>query len=441
MRQATTSRPARVVGDSDEEASIVNLTVSEVSAFEILDSRGRPTLTVTLRLAGGVTARASVPSGASTGTREAVELRDGDPARYGGRGVLRAVANVNEEIAKAVTDRAFADLAELDRTLVELDGTENKGRLGANAIVGVSMAAARAAAKASGQPLWRSLAADSAPRLPVPHFNVINGGMHAPNDLDFQEFMIAPLGAPTVAEAVRAGAEVYAALRDRLARQGQATGLGDEGGFAPQITSPEEVLVLLVQAIGDAGYRPGRDGVAIALDPAASSFFRDGRYEVAGERLSSEEMIDRYDRIVADFPVWSLEDGLAESDWDGWVALTERLGDRVQLVGDDNLVTNPIIIAEAIGLRAANAALIKVNQIGTVTETVAAMALCRGAGWSQMVSHRSGETDDTFIADLAVGSGCGQLKSGAPARGERVAKYNRLIEIEATERLPFGLVG
>jgi enolase len=418
----------------------VNLTVSELSAFEILDSRGRPTLSVTLRLTDGVTARAGVPSGASTGSREAVELRDGDPARYGGRGVVRAVSNVNDEIATALTGRAFSDLADLDRALVELDGTANKGRLGANAIVGVSMAAARGAAEAAGHPLWRFLAAESAPRLPVPHFNVVNGGMHAPNDLDFQEFMIAPLGAPSVAEAVRAGAEVYAALRERLARLGHATGLGDEGGFAPQISSPEEVLTVLVAAIGDAGYRPGRDGVAIALDPAASSFFRDGHYEVGGERLSSDEMIDRYEQIVAEFPVWSLEDGLAESDWDGWVRLTERLGDRVQLVGDDNLVTNPEIIADAIGRRAANAALIKVNQIGTVTETLAAMALCRGAGWSQMVSHRSGETDDTFIADLAVGSGCGQLKSGAPARGERVAKYNRLIEIEATERLPFGLV-
>jgi enolase len=265
--------------------------------------------------------------------------------------------------------------------------------------------------------------------------------MHAPNDLDFQEFMVAPLGAPRVAEAVRAGAEVYAALRSLLAAEGMATGLGDEGGFAPQIEQPEEVLALLVQAIEQAGYRTGRDGVAIALDPAANGFFRDGLYRVAGETLSSDDMIDRYEGIVTRFPVWSLEDGLAETDWDGWVRLTERLGERVQLVGDDILVTNPGIIAEAIRRRAGTAALIKVNQIGTVTETLAAMEVCRAAGWPQMVSHRSGETEDSFIADLAVGSGCGQIKSGAPARGERVAKYNRLMEIEAAESLPYGLAG
>jgi enolase 1/2/3 len=417
----------------------MNVEVTAVHALEILDSRGRPTLTVTVALGDGTIARAGVPSGASTGSNEAVELRDGDPARFGGKGVLRAVANLNGEIADAVSSRAFADLAELDRMLIDLDGTENKSRLGANAIVGVSMAAARAVAAATGQPLWRSLVADSAPRLPVPHFNVVNGGMHAPNELDFQEFMVAPLGAPTIAEAIRAGAEVYSALRGLLTRQGHATGLGDEGGFAPQIARPEDVLALLVEAVEDAGYRPGPDGVAIALDPAANGFWHHDHYEVAGERLSSQDMIDRYERMVTDFPVWSLEDGLAESDWDGWVHLTERLGDRIQLVGDDILVTNPAIIAEAIERRAGNAALIKVNQIGTVTETLAAMAVCREAGWAQMVSHRSGETEDSFIADLAVASGCGQLKSGAPARGERVAKYNRLIEIEAAEHLPFGL--
>jgi enolase len=270
---------------------------------------------------------------------------------------------------------------------------------------------------------------------------VVNGGVHAPNDLDFQEFMVAPLGAPTMAEAVRAGAEVYAALRSLLMGKGLATGLGDEGGFAPQIGQPEEVLGLLVQAIESAGYQPGRDGVAIALDPAASEFYRDGAYQVAGETLSSDDMITRYEELVAAFPVWSLEDGLAEGDWDGNVRLTERLADRIQLVGDDNLVTNPAIIAKAIALGADTAALIKVNQIGTVTETLEAMAVCRAAGWAQMVSHRSGETEDTFIADLAVGSGCGQLKSGAPARGERVAKYNRLVEIETAESLPFGLAG
>jgi enolase len=302
------------------------------------------------------------------------------------------------------------------------------------------MAVARAGAQAAGEPLWRALGPEGvAPRLPVPHFNVVNGGAHAANNLDFQEFMIAPIGAPTLAEAVRAGAEVYAALRRLLADKGFATGLGDEGGFAPQIDRPEDVLGVLVAAITAAGYTPGREGVAIALDPAASEFYRDGRYHVAGEALSSDEMITRYEAIVADFPVWSIDDGLAEGDWDGWQRLTARLGGRIQIVGDDLLVTNPAIIAEAITKAAANAALIKLNQIGSVTETLEAMRLCREAGWSQMVSHRSGETEDSFIADLAVGTGCGQIKTGAPARGERVAKYNRLIEIEAGEALPYGL--
>ncbi|MGD1011387.1 MAG: phosphopyruvate hydratase [Acidimicrobiales bacterium] len=420
----------------------MDLTVEGVKAVEILDSRGRPTLAVTVTLDDGTIARAGVPSGASTGSREAVELRDGDPRRYGGKGVLGAVASVNGEIAAALSGRSFTELAQLDQVLIDLDGTENKSRLGANAIVGVSMAAARAIAASQGLPLWRFLNPEGVePRLPVPHFNVVNGGAHAANKLDFQEFMVAPLGAPTMAEAVRAGAEVYAALRSLLTAQGFETGLGDEGGFAPEIDEPEEVLRLLVQAIEKAGYPAGRSGVAIALDPAASEFFRNGRYEVAGESLSSDDMIDRYERIVTDFPVWSLEDGLAEGDWDGWARLTERLGERTQLVGDDLLVTNPAIIAEAIAKRAGNAALIKVNQIGSVTETLAAMATCRKAAWSQMVSHRSGETEDSFIADLVVGSGCGQIKTGAPARGERVVKYNRLIEIEASEPMPYGLVG
>jgi len=420
----------------------MGFTVTGVKAVEILDSRSRPTLAVTVTLGDGTVARAGVPSGASTGSQEAVELRDGDPKRFGGSGVLGAVGNVNGEIAEALRGRTFTDLAELDHTLIDLDGTDNKSRLGANAVVGMSMAAARGLAIATGLPLWQTLnPTDVTPRLPVPHFNVVNGGVHAPNDLDFQEFMVAPLGAPTMAEAVRAGAEVYAALRSLLVAKGFATGLGDEGGFAPQIGQPEEVLGLLVQAIEGAGYQPGRGGVAIALDPAASEFYRDGAYHVAGETLSSDDMITRYEELVAAFPVWSLEDGLAEGDWDGNVRLTERLADRIQLVGDDNLVTNPAIIAKAIALGADTAALIKVNQIGTVTEALEAMAVCRAAGWAQMVSHRSGETEDTFIADLAVGSGCGQLKSGAPARGERVAKYNRLIEIETAESLPFGLAG
>ncbi|NES16989.1 MULTISPECIES: phosphopyruvate hydratase [Micromonospora] len=413
--------------------------IASVQAVEILDSRGRPTLSVTLTTADGQTAWAGVPSGASTGSGEAVELRDGDKDRYGGKGVLTAVGHVNGEIRDALTGREFPDLATLDEALVNLDGTENKSRLGANAIVGVSMAAARAFAGAAAKPLWRYLTPDGvAPRLPVPHFNVVNGGAHAPNRLDFQEFMIAPVGAPTLAEAVRAGAEVYAALRARLADAGFATGLGDEGGFAPDIEQPEQVLDTLVAAIGDAGYTAGSDGVAIALDPAASEFHRDGRYHVAGEALTADEMIDRYAAIVDRYPVWSIEDGLAEDDWDGWTRLTERLAERVQLVGDDLLVTNPVIVSRAIERRAGTAALIKVNQIGTVTETLDTMRICRQAGWAQMVSHRSGETADAFIADLATGAGCGQLKTGAPARGERVAKYNRLIEIEAADRLPYG---
>ena len=416
------------------------VTVAGVEALEILDSRGRPTLAVTVTLDDGTVARAGVPSGASTGSREAVELRDGDPDRFSGRGVLGAAGNVSGEIAQEVQGRTFADLAELDRTLIALDGTENKARLGANAVVGVSMATARAIAVSAGVALWRSLSpAGVAPRLPVPHFNVVNGGVHAPNDLDFQEFMVAPLGAPTMAEAVRAGAEIYATLRGLLAAKGFATGLGDEGGFAPEISQPEEVLALLVGAIEEAGYRPGDDGVAIALDPASSEFYRDGKYHVAGESLSSDDMIGRYAEMVEHYPVWLLEDGLAESDWEGWERLTARLGDRVELVGDDILCTNPSIIAEAIARNVGNASLIKVNQIGTVTETLEAMRICREANWSQFVSHRSGETEDSFIADLAVGTGCGHLKSGTPARGERVAKYNRLMEIEASASLPYGL--
>ena len=418
------------------------LTIGELSAIEVLDSRGHPTLAVTVLTPEGLSARAGVPSGASTGSREARELRDGDPARFGGLGVRQAVGHVNGDIADALRGRAFASLAELDAALIELDGTPGKSRLGANAIVGVSMAAARAIAVAGGRPLWESLAPSGVtPRLPVPHFNVVNGGVHAPNRLDFQEFMLAPLGAPTVAEAVRAGAEVYTALRGRLAGRGLATGLGDEGGFAPEIDSPEEVLSLLAAAIEDAGYRPGHEGVAIALDPAASEFYSGGAYHVAGESLSSAEMIERYAEMIGRFPVWSIEDGLAESDWDGWERLAARLGDQIQLVGDDILVTNPAIISVAVERKIANAALIKPNQIGTVTETLEAMRICREAGWAQMVSHRSGETEDTFIADLAVGTGCGQIKSGAPARGERTAKYNRLLEIESGQRLPYGLAG
>jgi enolase len=413
---------------------------SSISAIEILDSRGRPTLSVCAMLSDGRQVRSGVPSGASTGSHEAVELRD-DDERYGGLGVLQAVAGVNGPIAEMLTSRPFASLDEVDQTLRELDGTADKSQLGANAIVGVSMAAAQAFALESGQPLWQWLIPEGvAPRLPVPHFNVLNGGAHAINGLDFQEFMIAPLGAPSLQEAVRAGAEVYRRLRSILIDRNLATGLGDEGGFAPDVDGAEEALALLTEAISDAGYTAGRDGVAIALDPAASEFHRDGRYRLGWQSVSSDELIDCYTSIVERFPVWSIEDGMGEHDTTGWQKLTETLGDRVQLVGDDNFVTNPELIASGVRAGIANAALIKVNQIGTVTETLEALKVCRNANYGAMISHRSGETDDSFIADLAVASGCGQLKSGAPARGERVAKYNRLLEISAARsNLAFGL--
>ena len=415
---------------------------SAVSAMEVLDSRGRPTVSVRMVLSDGREVFAGVPSGASTGSGEAVELRDGDAMRYGGRGVSQAVSHVEGAIADALIGHAFDTLEQLDAELIRLDGTPNKSRLGANAIVGVSMAAARAFATESRQPLWRWLTPDGVtPRLPVPHFNVINGGAHAPNPLDFQEFMIAPVGAPSLPEAIRAGAEIYARLRATLQERKLGTGLGDEGGFAPDIASPEQVLTLLVEAITAAGYTLGRSGVAIALDPAASEFYRDGRYKVGGQSLSSDELIQRYAQMVQEFPIWSIEDGMGETDADGWRALTERLGESIQLVGDDNFVTNPALIRTAIGAGIANAALIKVNQIGTVSETLEALRECRDANYGAMISHRSGETCDTFIADLAVGSGCGQIKSGAPARGERVAKYNRLAEIAAdAPDYAFGLV-
>ena len=408
--------------------------VAELSALEILDSRGRPTVAVTVRLGDGTIARAGVPSGASTGSREAVERRDGDPARYGGKGVLGAVGAVDTELADLLRGRSWSGLDEADQAMIDLDGTANKSRLGANALVGVSMALARALAASAGTPLWRWLAPDGVtPSLPVPHFNVLNGGVHAPNELDFQEFMIAPLGAPTMAEAVRAGAEVYAALRQELTELKLSTGLGDEGGFAPAISEPEEVLRLLVGAIGRAGYEAGRSGVTIALDLAASEFRQsDGTYLVSGVPLTTGDLIDRLAAITDAFPVSSIEDGLGEDDDEGWIALTARLGGTVELVGDDNFCTNPAIIASAIERGIANSALIKLNQIGTVTETLEAMAVCRRAGYRQFVSHRSGETEDPFIADLAVGTGAGRLKSGAPARGERITKYNRLIEIAAT---------
>jgi len=416
--------------------------ITGIAALEILDSRGRPTLQTTVTLSDGTTAVAGVPSGASTGTREAVELRDGDTARFGGSGVLTAMGNVNGEIADLLAGRTWDSLAAVDEAMVAADGTPTKARLGANATVGVSMALARALAASSGQSLHAWLPAFGAPpRMPVPCFNVLNGGAHAPNALDFQEFMISPLGAPNVTEAVRAGAEVYAALRKRLSAAGHATGLGDEGGFAPELAEPEEVLEVIVAAITDAGYTPGRTGIAIALDPAASEFLdQDGSYHVNGQHLTSADMIERYAAMIDRYPIWSIEDGLGEADREGWQQLTARLGGQIQIVGDDYFCTNPAIITTAIADGIGNSALIKLNQIGTVTETLQAMAICHRAGYTQMVSHRSGETPDSFIADLAVGTGCGQLKTGAPARGERVAKYNRLMEISAHHPdLPYGL--
>lgn len=417
--------------------------ISSVNALEILDSRGRPTLNVTVALADGTVAEAGVPSGASTGTREAVELRDKDDSRFGGSGVTQARDHVNGELNSALSGQLWESLAELDQAMRDLDGTPNKARLGANGIIGTSMAVARALAASQQTPLHVWLPGfGQAPCLPVPCFNVLNGGAHAPNPLDFQEFMVSPLGAPSMAEAVRAGAEVYAALRKRLAEAGHATGLGDEGGFAPDLAEPEDVLALIVAAITDAGYAPGTEGIAIALDPAASEFHQDdGSYRVNGKSFSSDEMIARYAEMIEAFPIWSIEDGLGEADTEGWKKLTAAVGERIQLVGDDNFCTNPAIITEAIANGIANAALIKVNQIGTVTETLEAMRICHEAGYGQMVSHRSGETPDTFIADLAVATGCGQIKTGAPARGERVAKYNRLIQIQARNPgLPYGKV-
>jgi enolase len=404
--------------------------IEGVHARQILDSRGNPTVEVDLRLASGVMGRACVPSGASTGTREALELRDGG-STFGGKGVTRAVANVNGEIADAIRGRAASEQRALDEALISLDGTEDKSRLGANAVLGVSMAAARAAAAAADLPLWRHLGGDQAYLLPVPAMNVLNGGVHADNPVDFQEFMVAPVGARSFAHALQIGAEVYHQLKTTLTQRGLSTGVGDEGGFAPALTSNQAPLELLLTAIEAAGYRPG-DDVAICLDPAASELCRDGRYELAGEgrSLSSGEMIDLWANIASRYPLLFLEDGLAEGDWDGWERLTDRIGDRVQLVGDDVFVTNPGILRQGIERGIANSVLIKLNQIGTLTETLDTIALARDAGYRCVISHRSGETEDTFIADLAVATGVGQIKTGAPARSERVAKYNQLLRIE-----------
>ncbi len=404
--------------------------IDHVHARQILDSRGNPTVEVEVTLRSGVCGRAAVPSGASTGEFEATELRDGGSA-WLGKGVTRAVANANGEIAGAVAGLDGSDQRGLDRVLCDLDGTPSKSRLGANAILGVSLAAAHAAAREEGLPLWRHLGGESANVLPVPMMNVLNGGAHADNKVDFQEFMIVPCGAATFSEALRMGAEVFHALKRTLHDRGLGTAVGDEGGFAPDLGSNEEALRVLIEGIEAAGYRPD-DDVAIALDPATSEIERDGSYvlEHEGRTLSPQEMAGYWAQMADSYPILSIEDGMAEEDWDGWKALTERLGDRVQLVGDDLFVTNTERLQRGIDAGVGNSILIKVNQIGTLTETLDAIDMARKAGYTAVMSHRSGETEDTTIADLAVATGCGQIKTGAPSRSDRVAKYNQLLRIE-----------
>jgi enolase len=400
--------------------------IAQVRARQILDSRGNPTVEVDVRLQSGASGRAAVPSGASTGVHEAVELRDGGEA-YGGKAVRQAVANVEGEIARAVAGMDATAQEELDGRLVELDGTPNKGRLGANAILGVSLAAAKAAAAEAGQPLFRYLGGEEAATLPVPMMNVINGGVHAANSIDLQEFMLVPVGARSFAEALRIGAETYHALEQVLSARGLATAVGDEGGFAPDLPSSEEAIEAILEAAERAGHR---EHVAIALDPASSEFFSDGVYRFEGRSARPDEMPAFYAGLVDRFPIVSIEDGNAEDDWDGWRAVTELLGDRIQLVGDDVFVTNPERLREGIARGVANSILVKVNQIGTLTETIEAVRLAQANGYTAVISHRSGETEDATIADLAVALGTGQIKTGAPARTDRVAKYNQLLRIE-----------
>jgi len=406
-------------------------TISDVHAREILDSRATPTLEVDVTLSDGAHGRAAVPSGASTGAYEAAELRDGDASRYGGKGVLRAVAFVNGEIAAALTGMRATDQALIDGRMIELDGTPNKARLGANAILGASLATAHAAADSARLPLFRYLGGPGALTLPVPMFNIINGGKHAEDSTDFQEFMVMPVGARSFAHALQIGAEIYQALKKLLHSRGLAVGVGDEGGFAPRLESNEAAIQVALEAVAAAGYRPGED-VMIALDPAASELYADGRYTLAkeGRTLSSAELTALWADWAARYPIISLEDGLAEDDWTGWQDLTRRIGARVQLVGDDLFVTNTDRLTRGIAERSANSILIKLNQIGTLTETLAAVEMAKRAGWTAVISHRSGETEDTTIADLVVATNAGQIKTGAPARSERVAKYNRLLRIE-----------
>ncbi len=406
--------------------------IVELRAREILDSRGNPTVEVDVVCASGAQGTAAVPSGASTGEHEAHELRDGDKKRYLGKGVQKAVDHVLGPIAEELVGHEALDQAGVDRALLAIDGTSNKSKLGANALLGVSLACARAGAEESGLPLYRYLGGVGATRLPMPMFNILNGGKHADSNVDFQEFMAMPIGAPSFKEALRWGVEIYHGLKSILHKKGYATGVGDEGGFAPSLKSNEEAVELILEAVEKAGYRAGKD-VSIALDPATSELWKDGKYlftASGGAPKSSDEMVEHWRGWCEKYPIVSLEDGLAENDWAGWKSLTQKIGERVQIVGDDLFVTNPSFVARGIKEQAANAVLVKVNQIGTLTETLEAMALAGNAGWRCVMSHRSGETEDTFIADLAVATGCGQIKTGAPARSERVAKYNRLLRIE-----------
>jgi enolase len=405
--------------------------IADIRAREILDSRGNPTVEVDVTLDSGVMGRASVPSGASTGAHEAVEKRDGDAKRYGGRGVREAVANVNGEIFDALSGFDASDQLRIDRTLIALDGTLNKSRLGANAVLGVSLACAKASAIDLEQPLWRYVGGVFARTLPVPMMNIVNGGVHADNPIDIQEFMIMPVGAPTCADAIRMGSEIFHALRRKLHDSGHNTNVGDEGGFAPNLASADAALSFVMQAIEAAGYRPGEE-VVLALDPAASEFHREGKYHLDGEGkvLDAAGMVAYYTDLISRYPIVSIEDGMAEDDWEGWALLTRELGGRLQLVGDDNFVTNPKRLRDGIARGVGNAVLVKVNQIGTLSETLETIEIAMRAGYGTVISHRSGETEDTTIADLAVAANCGQIKTGSLSRSDRLAKYNQLIRIE-----------
>jgi len=405
--------------------------ISKIAAREILDSRGNPTVEVDVILTNGILGRAAVPSGASTGSKEAVEMRDGDKSRYLGKGVEHAVSNVNKIIAPELNGKNPLEQKEIDYLMIKLDGTDNKARLGANAILGVSLAVAKAAAQDSGLSVFKYLGGEDARRLPIPFFNILNGGKHADNNVDIQEFMIAPIGAKSFKEALRMGAETYHHLKAVLKSKGLSAAVGDEGGFAPNLSSNEEAIQVIIAAMEKAGYKPGQD-IAIVLDPAASEFYKDGKYVLKADnkKLSSEEMVNFYDNLISKYPIISIEDGLAEDDWYGWQIMTKQLGKKIQLTGDDIFVTNPKIVSEGIKKGIANSVLIKLNQIGTLTETMETVKLAKKAGYTCMFSHRSGETEDSFLADITVATNAGQLKTGAPARSERLAKYNQLLRIE-----------